>query len=130
MASIQQVIYSHIKNSVTMQTNFNGVFYIVNDNKVKAPYATIFGVDDPREIKSLCALDQGQTRIQCDSFTTTVVKGIDVREIYISVIKELQATTTLGVNIYNIEIINVVDRSDTINGLFQFSFEAIIYWEK
>lgn len=127
--TINQVVYNSIRNNSSMNV-FNGFYYLVNDNKVKQPYATIYLLDDPKEIDSLCVTDQGQARFACDVYTRTFVKGIDYREIYQGVVKELESQTSNGIKIYKVEIVNIGDRSNTVEGLFQFSFEAIIFWEK
>ena len=130
METIQKVVYNYLKNDVTIQANSNGFFYLINDNKVKSPYYTIFSIDDPMDIENLCVSEQGQTRFQCDTFATTFVKGIDKRAIFQNVITDLANTTSLEINIFAIELLNQADRPDTINSLFQFSFECIVHWEK
>lgn len=128
--TVNQIVYNYLKNDSTMITAFTKFFYLVNDNKVKQPYATIFTVDDPKDVESICVTDQGQMRFQCDTFTKTFVKGIDKREIYQQAFGDLVNTTTSNIFIWKIDIVNVVDRSETINGLFDFGFEAIVHWER
>lgn len=127
--TINQVVYNTIRVNPAMDV-YNGFYYLINDNKAKQPYATIHLLDDPKEIDSLCATDQGQARFACNTFTRTFVKGIDMREVYQGVVKELENQTINGIRIFKVEIVNIVDRSDTIEGLFQFAFEAIIHWGK
>ncbi len=130
MATVNQTVFSFLKNDSDMNTAFTGgVYYILNDNKGKSPYATIYMIDDPQYKTLLCPDGQGQARFGCDVFTTTYVKGIDKRAIYQTVMKKLEATITSGINIWKVDNVNVVDRSERINGLFMFSFESIVSWD-
>ena len=136
MSTINKVFYTQLKNDATMKTTFGldsnskaNVYYIVND-KVKQPYATIWLVDDPKDNALLCDNDYGAARFQCDTFTKNYVTGINKREIFQNVVKSLQPITVSGLTIYQVDVLNVNDRANTVDGLFQFSFEAILYWNK
>ncbi len=129
MATVNQIVSAFLKSDADMIAAFNGVFYILNDNQALQPYATVYMSDDPQDKTLLCPDNQGQARFACDVFTETYFDGIDKRQIYMDVMKKLEATTTSGVNIWSVDNVNVVDRSTRVNGLFMFSFESIVQWE-
>ncbi|MBW1853110.1 MAG: hypothetical protein JRJ00_00255 [Deltaproteobacteria bacterium] len=129
MATVNQIVSAFLKSDSDMASAFNGVFYLINDNEVKASYATYYMIDDPQDKTLLCPTNQGQARFACDVFAEIYDDGVDKRQIYMDVMKKLEATTTSGLNIWSVENINVSDRSTRVNGLFMFSFESILKWE-
>ncbi len=129
MATVNQIVSSFLKVDSDMIAAFNGIFYLLNDNEVLQPYATVYMIDDPQDKSFFCPTNQGQARFACDVFTDTYFDGIDKRQIYMDVMKKLEATTTSGLNIWSVDNINAVDRSTRVNGLFMFSFESIVKWE-
>ena len=130
MATVNQIVYSYLLTESNMTTAFTGGFYyVLNDNKKKQPYATIYMIDDPQDNLFLCPTNQGQARFGCDVFTDDYIDGINKRQIYMDAIKGLESTTSSGVNIWKVDNVNAVDRSERINGLFMYSFESIVSWE-
>ena len=136
MATIHELFHRYLRNDVQLQNIFGqdrynkaNVFYLEN-KKQKQPYGTIWLIEDPKVKHSLCNTKGGTARFQCDTFTKTYVKGIQYREIYEDVVKGFEDTLSSGIKVQWVKIENEVDRSDTIDGLFQFSFEALLYWEQ
>lgn len=129
MATVNQIVYSFLKADSDMIAQFNGFYYLINDNDTIRSYATIYMIDDPQEKTFLCPDNQGQARFACDVFTDTYVSGIDKRQIYMDVMKKLEASTTSGLNIWSVDNVNSSDRSSRVNGLFMFSFESIVQWD-
>lgn len=133
--TVNEVFMTYLRNDATMKTTFGltgtkaKVYYIANKEE-KHDYATIWMIDDPKELLSLCVGDQGQSRFQCDSFTKAFVDGINARDDFQGVVGALKATIVSDINVFKVDIVNANDRADTINGLYQFSFEAVLHWEK
>ncbi|MCP4373652.1 MAG: hypothetical protein GY797_36965 [Deltaproteobacteria bacterium] len=128
--SIGNVFYNHLKTDTDMISAFgSSIYYIENDNESKAPYATTYLSDDPRDRSFLCATDQGNATFECDNFAKTAPEGDTDRSAFIKAVRKLEGTTVDSFNIWRVEIINVIDRSNTINGLMQFSFSAVVYWK-
>jgi len=132
--TIHEVFYTYLRNNAELQGAFGldrtkaKVFYLQNKD-FKQPFGTIYLVDDEKVKGLLCNTKGGEARFQCDTFTRTFVKGVQYREVFEDAVKAFEGTTVNGITINWIEVGNEADRSDTINGLFQFSFEAIIHWE-
>ena len=129
--TVNQVFYNYLKNNSSMQTEFNNVYYVVNDRNVKEPYAVIYQIDDPQETSNLCVdpSSQGQARFVCESYNKQYTEGIDKRKIFQDVCRGIESTTTDNINIYRVKTESVIDRPERINGLFLFSFEAVLSWE-
>lgn len=128
--TINQIVYNYLKTPIEALTGMNGFFYMENNNEVKAPYTTIFMVDDPRDNLSLCASEEGQTRFQIDVFDIYHDTGINYRSDIELIAQGLQSQTINGYTLYNAQVLNINDRANTENNLFQFSFELIVSWEK
>ena len=127
--SISETFYNYINTNFT---STNGVFYLINDNEVKAPYAVISLIDDPQETLSLCATDQGQSRFQMDIYeiASKIKNGNDKREDLKAVVRGLIAQTISGYKFINVQAINSADRQGTEGNLIQYSFEALVEWEQ
>ena len=130
MATINEVFYNHLKNSSTMQTEFTGgVHYVVNDDKAKEPYAVVWLSEDNQDIVNLCIVDQGEASFACEVYSKTYTKGVNKRKAFQDVCRELEATITYNINVWKVSIQAVSDRSVRIDGLFSFTFEAVLSWE-
>ena len=136
MATITSIFHQYLMDDANMGAEFGvdsegkaGVYHIEARDK-KQPYATIWNIDDPKDDAFLCAVEEGQTRYQCDVFTKKQINGINKREVFKTVVDNLQPSKIDGFDIYQVEVINEAERGNTVNGLFQFSFEAILHWSK
>jgi hypothetical protein len=127
--TVNQVFYSFLKNNATMISEFTNVYYILNDNETQSAYAVVWMIDDTKDIKSLCKAKQGQARFQCEVYDIAYQTGIDKRELFQDVCKEIEGTITDNINIYQVEILNVGDGAGTVNNLYTFTFEALLHWE-
>jgi hypothetical protein len=130
VSTVNEIVFNHLKNDSDMIAQFDRVYYTLNDNKTKSPYAVVYLIDDTKDIVENCPLDQGQARFQCEVYTKSYTKGINKRQIYQSVMKKLDSTVTDSFSLDYIKILNVNDSSDTINGLFNFNFETIVNWRQ
>ena len=126
--TINQAVYNYIKPLIP--SSLTGFYYLENNNQSVAPYGTIYQIDDPKVKTSFCATDEGQTRFQIDIFDNDHARGIDLREQMYEIAEGINPSVISDITIYNAIISNVTDRANTVNGLFQFSFEIVISWQK
>jgi len=129
VSTINDAVYNYLINDSAMKSTFTKVFYLINKNIEDKNFATIYLTDDPKDIKDLCVGDQGQARFQCDAFTVGV-EGTNKRQVFQDTMLALFPSTLSGYNIWKVDVVNVNDRPNTINELFQFSFEAIVHYVK
>ena len=126
--TINQAVFNYLKP--LMPSGLNGFFYLENNNSVKAPYSTIFQIDDPKDRTLLCATDEGQTRFQIDVFDLYHDTGIDYRYEWETIASGLRGQTFDDIYVMDSQVVNEADRPNTENNLFQFSFELLVMWRK
>lgn len=126
--TINQIVFNFLQPLIP--SGINGFYYLENNNSVKAPYSTIFQIDDPKERALLCPDDEGQTRFQIDVFDLYHDTGIDYRQSIQEACEGLRGYSESGFDIWNAQVFNVSDSPNTVNNLFQFSFELVVNWRK
>ena len=128
MANIHSVYLNYLK--ANLPTNVKGMYLIEKSTNAETPYGVVFDVDDPKVIMNLCVSDQGQTRFQVDVFDTRAPRGQLSRDALQATTLALTNTTISGIYISSARITNIVSRPNTVDKLFQLSFEVILEWEK
>jgi hypothetical protein len=129
---IEDVWIDYLKNNSVMGSEFNGVSYLLNDNEFLPPYTITYLIDDPgrdTESATLCEIEQGAARFQCEVYTETALEGLSKRKKLIGIARGIEGTITDGYNVWKVSVVNINDRPAKIDGLYSFVFETILSWE-
>jgi hypothetical protein len=127
MANIQKVYLNYLKANLPADVKSMS---LIENKDGDYPYGVVFDVDDPKTKMNLCVSDQGQTRFQVDVFDKRAPRGQESRDSLQASTEALTNTTIEGIYIASARITNVVSRPNTVDSMFQLSFECVLEWEK